>query len=242
MRPRVIVSSWFRLSPKPLPSGERANLQRIPVVVVLVEEAGVRAGREVAKEYDGRVQVDDRIVDACAMQLVMNPWQFDVIVTTNLFGDILSDQLAGLVGGLGMAPGAPVGPNGLAVGASPSVSQVPNGLTGTITIPSVSSGAACSTVATSPMGTFGSPTTYDGGGGHAAVSVSIFDSEFSGNADTAFGGYGGGLSIFAPGTPVTIARSAAFLTARLAPFHAAIAAGAKLVMVSHHALREFTDF
>ena len=67
-------------------------------------------GREVAKEYAGRVQVDDRIVDACAMQLVMNPWQFDVIVTTNLFGDILSDQLAGLVGGLGMAPGANVGP------------------------------------------------------------------------------------------------------------------------------------
>ena len=51
-------------------------------------------------------QVDDRIVDACAMQLVLNPWQFDVIVTTNLFGDILSDEIAGLVGGLGMAPGA----------------------------------------------------------------------------------------------------------------------------------------
>ena len=43
------------------------------------------------------------------MQLVMNPWQFDVIVTTNLFGDILSDQIAGLVGGLGMAPGANIG-------------------------------------------------------------------------------------------------------------------------------------
>jgi isocitrate dehydrogenase (NAD+) len=41
----------------------------------------------------------------------MNPWQFDVIVTTNLFGDILSDLLAGLVGGLGMAPGANIGPN-----------------------------------------------------------------------------------------------------------------------------------
>jgi isocitrate dehydrogenase (NAD+) len=43
------------------------------------------------------------------MQLVMNPWQFDVIVTTNLFGDILSDQMSGLVGGLGMAPGANIG-------------------------------------------------------------------------------------------------------------------------------------
>ncbi len=43
------------------------------------------------------------------MQLVLNPWQFDMIVTTNLFGDILSDEIAGLVGGLGMAPGANIG-------------------------------------------------------------------------------------------------------------------------------------
>jgi len=61
----------------------------------------------VAKQYEGRV--DDRIVDACAMQLVLNPWQFDVIVMTNLFGDILSDEMAGLVGGLGLAPGANIG-------------------------------------------------------------------------------------------------------------------------------------
>jgi len=66
-------------------------------------------GRIIAKEYEGKVACDERIVDACAMQLVMNPWQFDVIVTTNLFGDILSDQIAGLVGGLGMAPGANIG-------------------------------------------------------------------------------------------------------------------------------------
>jgi isocitrate dehydrogenase (NAD+) len=88
--------------------------------VTLVHKANVlkaltglflEAGREVAKEYEGRVEVDDRIVDACAMQLVLNPWQFDVIVTTNLFGDILSDELAGLVGGLGMAPGANIGEN-----------------------------------------------------------------------------------------------------------------------------------
>jgi len=69
----------------------------------------LEAGRQVAKEYAGSVEMNDRIVDACAMQLVMNPWQFDVIVTTNLFGDILSDQMAGLVGGLGMAPGANIG-------------------------------------------------------------------------------------------------------------------------------------
>lgn len=64
---------------------------------------------EIGKEYEGRVAVEERIVDACAMQLVLNPWQFDVILTTNLFGDILSDEIAGLVGGLGMAPGANIG-------------------------------------------------------------------------------------------------------------------------------------
>ena len=66
-------------------------------------------GREIAKEYAGRVEFDDRIVDACAMQLVMKPETFDVIVTTNLFGDILSDEISGLVGGLGLAPGANIG-------------------------------------------------------------------------------------------------------------------------------------
>jgi isocitrate dehydrogenase (NAD+) len=66
-------------------------------------------GHDIAKEYEGRVDMDDRIVDACAMQLVLDPWQFDVIVTTNLFGDILSDLMAGLVGGLGLAPGANIG-------------------------------------------------------------------------------------------------------------------------------------
>ena len=66
-------------------------------------------GKETAKRYAGRLECDDRIIDACAMQLVMNPWQFDVIVTTNLFGDILSDLNAGLVGGLGMAPAGNIG-------------------------------------------------------------------------------------------------------------------------------------
>jgi isocitrate dehydrogenase (NAD+) len=66
-------------------------------------------GREIAKEYAGRIEFDDRIVDACAMQLVMKPESFDVIVTTNLFGDILSDEISGLVGGLGLAPGGNIG-------------------------------------------------------------------------------------------------------------------------------------
>ena len=69
----------------------------------------LETAREVAKRYEDRLQVDERIVDACAMQLVLDPRQFDVIVTTNLFGDILSDEIAGLVGGLGMAPGANIG-------------------------------------------------------------------------------------------------------------------------------------
>ncbi len=67
------------------------------------------AAREVAKDYEGRVAVDDMIVDACAMQLVLDPWRFDMLLCTNLFGDILSDEIAGLVGGLGMAPGANIG-------------------------------------------------------------------------------------------------------------------------------------
>lgn len=65
--------------------------------------------REVAREYEGRVEADDIIIDACAMRLVLDPGDFDVIVTTNMFGDILSDEIAGLVGGLGMAPGANIG-------------------------------------------------------------------------------------------------------------------------------------
>ena len=72
----------------------------------------LETGREIAKGYEGRVACDDRIIDACAMQLVLNPWQFDVIVTTNLFGDVLSDLIAGLVGGLGAAPGANIGATG----------------------------------------------------------------------------------------------------------------------------------
>lgn len=61
------------------------------------------------EKYADQIALDDVIVDACCMKLVINPWQFDTLVTTNLFGDILSDLAAGLVGGLGMAPGANIG-------------------------------------------------------------------------------------------------------------------------------------
>jgi isocitrate dehydrogenase (NAD+) len=66
-------------------------------------------GRQVASEYAGRIEFEERIVDACAMELVMRPERYDVIVTTNLFGDILSDLTSGLVGGLGVTPGANIG-------------------------------------------------------------------------------------------------------------------------------------
>jgi len=61
------------------------------------------------RKYKGKFALETVIIDACAMKLVLNPWQFDVLVTTNLFGDILSDLVAGLVGGLGMTPGANIG-------------------------------------------------------------------------------------------------------------------------------------
>ncbi|WP_164280710.1 isocitrate dehydrogenase [Stenotrophomonas indicatrix] len=64
--------------------------------------------REVAAQYPD-IEFQEMIVDNCCMQLVMRPEQFDVIVTTNLFGDIISDLCAGLVGGLGLAPGANIG-------------------------------------------------------------------------------------------------------------------------------------
>jgi len=68
----------------------------------------LKVAREVAERYP-EIESTEMIVDATCMKLVMTPDEFDVIVTTNLFGDILSDLCAGLVGGLGMAPGANIG-------------------------------------------------------------------------------------------------------------------------------------
>ena len=69
----------------------------------------VEACTDVSRAYPDIV-FETRVVDTFAMNLVMNPQQFDVVVTTNMFGDILTDEAAGLVGGLGMAPGLSVGP------------------------------------------------------------------------------------------------------------------------------------
>ena len=69
----------------------------------------LEVARQVAKDYDGRIVFEDRIVDNMCMQLVQKPWDYDVLVLPNLYGDIISDLCAGLIGGLGVAPGANIG-------------------------------------------------------------------------------------------------------------------------------------
>ena len=82
----------------------KANIMKVLTGIFL------ETGQELyERKYKGRFTLETVIIDACAMKLVLNPWQFDVLVTTNLFGDILSDLVAGLVGGLGMTPGANIG-------------------------------------------------------------------------------------------------------------------------------------
>jgi isocitrate dehydrogenase (NAD+) len=78
-------------------------------ILKMVSGLFLEVGRAVAERYRDRVDSNEMIVDNCAMQIVLAPEQFDVIVTTNLFGDILSDEISGLVGGLGLAPGANIG-------------------------------------------------------------------------------------------------------------------------------------
>jgi isocitrate dehydrogenase (NAD+) len=78
-------------------------------ILKMVSGLFLEVGRAVAQEYVGRVDSNDMIVDNTAMQLVLKPEQFDVMVTTNMFGDSLSDEVSGLVGGLGLAPGANIG-------------------------------------------------------------------------------------------------------------------------------------
>jgi len=68
----------------------------------------LEVARQVATEYSD-IEFEDRIVDACSMKLVQKPEDFDVLVMPNLYGDIISDICAGLVGGLGVAPGANIG-------------------------------------------------------------------------------------------------------------------------------------
>ena len=82
----------------------KANIMKALTGIFLDEARKLHQAR-----YADRIKLEEAIVDACAMKLVLNPWQFDTLVTTNLFGDIISDLVAGLVGGLGLAPGANIG-------------------------------------------------------------------------------------------------------------------------------------
>ena len=85
------------------PQGQHHEVHRRPVAAT--------SSREVAKEYPD-IEFEDRIVDNMCMQLVQKPELYDVLVLPNLYGDILSDLAAGLVGGLGVAPGANIGTDG----------------------------------------------------------------------------------------------------------------------------------
>ncbi|HEY5946335.1 MAG TPA: isocitrate/isopropylmalate family dehydrogenase [Kofleriaceae bacterium] len=108
---RVIVYAFEyarRLGRKKVTLVHKANILKMSNGLFL------DTGREVAKRYPD-IQFDDMIVDATAMKLVIAPEKFDVIVTMNLFGDILSDLTAGLVGGLGVAPAANIGDGGCAM-------------------------------------------------------------------------------------------------------------------------------
>lgn len=83
-------------------------------IMKLTDGLFYEVAREVAKEYEGRIAYDECLVDAICMRLVQRPETYDVLVTPNLYGDIVSDLCAGLVGGLGVAPGANIG-DGVAV-------------------------------------------------------------------------------------------------------------------------------
>jgi isocitrate dehydrogenase (NAD+) len=78
-------------------------------IMKLTDGLFLESCRSVAEEYAGRVEFEDRIVDNMCMQLVQKPELYDVLVLPNLYGDIVSDLAAGLVGGLGVAPGANIG-------------------------------------------------------------------------------------------------------------------------------------
>ena len=87
---------------KKVTAAHKANIMKVSDGLFLA------TARDVAREYPD-IEFEDRIIDNLSMQLVKKPSQFDVVVAPNLYGDILSDMCAGLVGGLGVAPGANIG-------------------------------------------------------------------------------------------------------------------------------------
>lgn len=110
---RITIKGCERIVRAGFDYAKRNNRQKITLVhkANILKQAGatlLNAGKAIAPEYPGIV-LEDLIVDNMCMQLVTRPERYDVIVTTNLFGDILSDLAAGLVGGLGVAAGANIG-------------------------------------------------------------------------------------------------------------------------------------
>lgn len=100
---KYAFESALRLGRKTVTAVHKANIMKYTDGLFL------KIGREVAKEYEGRINFNDVIVDNMCMQLVQKPENFDVLVLPNLYGDIISDLCAGLIGGLGIAPGANIG-------------------------------------------------------------------------------------------------------------------------------------
>jgi len=104
---RKIVKAAFRYAlengRKKVTAVHKANIMKFSDGLFL------KVAREVAKEYDEKVEFEDKLVDNICMQLVQKPQNYDVLVLPNLYGDIISDLCAGLVGGLGVAPGANIG-------------------------------------------------------------------------------------------------------------------------------------
>jgi len=105
-----------RIAKKAFEVARRRNKKRLVTAVHKANVMKLTCGlfaevcREVAKQYPD-IAFEEQYVDAAAMRLIKEPQKFDVIVTTNMFGDILSDEAAQLIGGLGMAPGANIGEN-----------------------------------------------------------------------------------------------------------------------------------
>ncbi len=104
---RRIVETAFRYclknSRKKVTAVHKANIMKFSDGLFL------KVAREVASRYEGKVEFEERLVDNMCMQLVQKPQNYDVLVMPNLYGDIISDLCAGLVGGLGIAPGANIG-------------------------------------------------------------------------------------------------------------------------------------
>lgn len=110
---RITKAGCYRIVKAAFEYAKKHNRKKVTIVhkANILKSGGklvLDAGVQVARDYPG-IEMDDKIMDNMCMQLVIKPEQFDVVVTTNLFGDILSDLCAGLVGGLGMVAGANIG-------------------------------------------------------------------------------------------------------------------------------------